>query len=417
MKPEAELLIHNASELITLAGPRGRPRVGEEMRDLGIVAGGAVAVAGGRIAAVGSLGQVRDQVSVGPGTRQLDAEGRLVTPGLVDAHTHLVFAGSREEEFVLKIVEGRSYEDIEARGGGVAVTVAATRAASADQLLAQARQVVARMFAGGTTTIEAKSGYALELEGELRLLEAVRALDREGPAGCVPTFFGTHEVPAEYAGRREEYLRLVVERMLPEVASRGLARFCDSGTAYPADQTAALYRAAKALGLGLKVHADEFRAAGGAELAAEWKAVSAEHCIHSTDEGIQAMAGAGVIAVLLPAVPLVHRLPCAADARRFLRHGAAVALGSDYNPSCPVESMALVLSLACYTAHLSPAEALCAATINAAYASGCGGLLGSLEAGKQADLVVWQVANHKQLAERLGGNLAATVIKKGQVFG
>ncbi len=273
------------------------------------------------------------------------------------------------------------------------------------------------MFAGGTTTIEAKSGYALEPEGELRLLEAVRALDREGPADCVPTFFGTHEVPAEYAGRREEYLRLVVERMLPEVAARGLARFCDSGTAFPPDQTAALYRTAKALGLGLKVHADEFRAAGGAELAAEWKAVSAEHCLCSTDEGIQAMAEAGVIAVLLPAVPLVHRLPRAADARRFLRRRAAVALGSDYNPSCPVESMALVLSLACYTCRLSPAEALSAATINAAYAAGCGDLVGSLEAGKQADLVVWEVSNHKQLAERLGGRLASVVVKKGRVFG
>jgi imidazolonepropionase len=233
----------------------------------------------------------------------------------------------------------------------------------------------------------------------------------------VPTFFGTHDVPAEYAGRREEYLRLVVERMLPEAAARGLAKFCDSGTAFPPAETAALYRAAKAQGLGLKVHADEFRAAGGAELAAEWKAVSAEHCIHSTDEGIQAMARAGVIAVLLPAVPLVHRLPRAADARRFLRRGAAVALGSDYNPSCPVESMALVLSLACYLCGMSPAEALCAATLNAACASGCGWLTGSLEAGKQADLVVWQVANHRQLAERLGGNPAAVVIKKGRVFG
>ena len=387
------------------------------MRELGILAGGAVAAAGGRITAVGSLQQVRDQVRVGPNTRQLDAGGRLVTPGLVDAHTHLVYAGSREEEFVLKTVEGLSYEEIAKRGGGIPVTVAATRAASGEELLARARAVVARMFAGGTTTLEAKSGYALEPEGELRLLETVRALDREGPAGCVPTFFGTHEVPAEYAGRREEYLRLVVERMLPEAAARGLAKFCDSGTAFPPGETAALYRAAKAHGLGLKVHADEFRAAGGAELAAEWKAVSAEHCIHSTDEGIQAMARAGVIAVLLPAVPLVHRLPRAADARRFLHHGAAVALGSDYNPSCPVESMALVLSLACYLCGMSPEEALCAATLNAACASGCGWLTGSLETGKQADLVVWQVSNHRQLAERLGGNLAAVVIKKGRVFG
>jgi imidazolonepropionase len=415
MKGEADLLLYNASELVTLAGPSRGPRRGEEMQELGLVRGGAVAVAGGRIAAAGPLEEVSDAVQLGPRTRRLDARGRLVTPGLVDAHTHLVYAGSREEEFVLKAVDGLSYQDIEARGGGIPLTVAATRAATDEELLARARPVVARMFAGGTTTIEAKSGYALRTSGELRLLEAVRTLDREGPASCVPTFFGTHDVPPEYAGLREEYLRLVVEEMLPEVASRGLARFCDSGTAYPPEQTAALFRAARARGLGLKVHADEFRPAGGAELAAEWRAVSAEHCLCSSDEGIRAMAAAGVIAVLLPAVPLVHRLPAAADARRFLRRGMAVALGSDYNPSCPVESMLLVLSLACYTGHLSPAQALCAATLNAAWAVGLGAEVGSLEPGKQADLVVWDVANHKQLAERPGARLAAVVIKKGRV--
>ena len=414
MKPDADLLVYNASELATLAGPA--PRRGEAMRELGLVRDGAVAVAAGRIAAVGSLEQVSEAVRVGPGTRRLDARGRLVTPGLVDAHTHLVFAGSREEEFVLKTVEGLSYEQIEARGGGIAVTVAATRAASGEELLARARPVAARMFAGGTTTIEAKSGYALNTSGELALLEAVRTLDREGPAGCVPTFFGTHDVPSEYAGRREEYLRLVVEEMLPEAASRGLARFCDSGTAFPPGETSALYRAAREHGLGLKVHADEFRAWGGAELAAEWRAVSAEHCLCSTDEGMRAMAAAGVIAVLLPAVPLVHRLPRAADARRFLHLGAAVALGTDFNPSCLVESMQLVLSLACYTCGMSPSEALAAATLNAACAVGLGAEVGSLEPGKQADLVVWEVSNHKQLAERPGGALAAVVVKRGRVW-
>jgi imidazolonepropionase len=298
----------------------------------------------------------------------------------------------------------------------VRVTVAATRAASLEELLAQARPVVARMFAGGTTTIEAKSGYALDTQGELRLLETFRALDREGPAGCVPTFFGTHDVPSEYAGRREGYLRKVVEEMLPQAASRGLAKFCDSGTAYPPAETAALYRAARAHGLGLKVHADEFRPWGGAELAAQWQAVSAEHCLCSTDEGIQALAEAGVIAVLLPAVPLAHRLPRAADARRFLRRGAAVALGTDFNPSCPVESMTLVLSLACYSCGMSPEEALTASTLNAACAVGRGAEVGSLEPGKQADLVVWQASNPAQLAERLGGSLAAAVIKQGRVW-
>ena len=416
MKRDADLLLSNASELVTLARPHGRPHVGPEMQDLGIVAGGAVAVADGQIAAVGSLEEVRDAVTVGPRTVQVDARGRLVTPGLVDAHTHLVFAGSRADEFVLKVVEGVSYEAIEARGGGIARTIADTRRAGPDALLQQARPVVSRMFANGATTIEAKSGYALDTEGEIRLLEVVRTLDREGPAGIVPTFFGTHDVPAEYSDRRDQYLLKVIEEMLPAVTSRGLARFLDSGTAYTPDQTAALYAAARAHGLRIKVHADEFRAAGGAELAARWNAISAEHCICSTDEGIDAMAASGVIAVLLPCVPLVHRLPQAADARRFIRRGVAVALGTDFNPSCLVESMPLVIALGCYTGRMSPAEALTAATINAAFALGCGGTVGSLEPGKQADLVIWQVRNHAQLAERLGGNLVAAVIKRGRVF-
>jgi len=416
MKPEADLLVYNCSALATLAGPAGRPRAGEEMGEIGLVPGGAVAVREGTIAAVGTLEEVRARVEIGPRTRRLDARERLVTPGLVDAHTPLVFAGSREDEFVLKTVEGLSYEAIAERGGGIARTVAQTRAASREQLLGQARQVAARMFANGATTIEAKSGYALEEEGELRLLEVVRSLDREGPAELVPTLFGTHDIPPEFTRSPQQYLRRVVERLLPAAAERGLARFCDSGTAYPPAETAALYEAAQAHGLGIRVHADEFRAAGGAELAAQWKAVSAEHCLCSTDEGLEAMAAAGVIAVLLPAVPLVHRLPRAADARRFLRKGLAVALGSDFNPSCWVESMPLVMALGCYTMRLSPAEALCAATVNAAHAVGRGGQVGSLEEGKQADLVLWRVSNHRQLAERLGGNLAAAVVKRGRVY-
>jgi imidazolonepropionase len=416
VRGEADLLVYNASELVTLAEPRGRAHVGEEMRELSIVPGGALAVVDGRIAAVGRLDEVREAVTIGPRTLQLDARQRLVTPGLVDAHTHLVFAGSRENEFVLKVVEGLSYEAIEERGGGIAVTVAETRRAGAEELLRQARPVVSRMLANGATTIEAKSGYALDMEGEIRLLEVVRALDEEGPAQCVPTFFGTHAIPAEHARSPDRYLRLVVEEMIPEVARRGLARFLDSGTAYPPERTAELYAAARAHGLGIRIHADEFRAAGGAELAAQWKAVSAEHCICSTDAGIHAMAEAGVIAVLLPCVPLVHRLPQAVDARRFISRGVAVALGTDFNPSCMVESMPLVMALGCYTAHLTPAEALTAATINGAFALGRGDRIGSLEPGKQADLVVWEVTNHLQLAEQLGGNLVAAIVKRGRLL-
>jgi imidazolonepropionase len=415
MKREADLLVYNSSEMATMGQPRGRPHIGPEMNDIGIVPRGALAVVDGLIAAVGSVEEVREAVTVGPRTRLLDARERLVTPGLVDAHTHLVFGGSREGEFVQKVVEGLSYEEIVERGGGVPVTVAHTRSASFEQLLQKARPVLRRMFANGATTVEAKSGYALDTKGELRLLEVIQSLDLEGPTECVPTFFGTHDIPPEYARRKDEFLRLVVEEMIPAVASRGLARFCDSGTAYPEDETSARYAAAQAHGLRIKVHADEFAATGGAECAARWKAISAEHCIRSTDEGIEAMAASGVIAVLLPGAPLVHRLPGAADARRFIRRGVAVALGTDFNPSCLVESMPLMMALGCYTMHMSPAESLTAATINAAHAVGRGDLIGSLEEGKQADLVVWQVSNHTQLMERLGGNLVSTVVKKGRL--
>ncbi len=412
---EADLLIYNSSEVATLAQPHGRPHLGAEMSDAGILPRGAVAVAGGRIAAIGSLEEVRETVIVGPRTRLLDAQERLVTPGLVDAHTHLVFGGSRESEFIQKVVEGLSYEQIVERGGGVPVTVAQTRETRFEDLLQRARVVLRRMLWNGATTVEAKSGYALDTAGELKLLEVIRRLDLDGPVECVPTFFGTHDIPVEYALRRDEYLRLVVEEMIPAVARGGLAQFCDSGTAYPADRTAALYAAAQSHGLGIKVHADEFSSVGGAETAARWNAISAEHCIHSSAAGIEAMASSAVIAVLLPAVPLVHRLPGPADARRFIARGVAVAFGTDFNPSCLVESMQLVMALGCCTMHMSPAESLTAATINAAHAVGRADRVGSLEVGKQADLVVWQVSSHVQLMERLGGNLVSSVIKKGRV--
>jgi imidazolonepropionase len=400
-RPEADLLVFNTSELATVPD---------------IIRGGAVAVVGAEIAAVGTLDEVQDKVKVGPRTRRLDAQGRLVTPGLVDAHTHLVFGGARDSEFVQKVVEGVSYEEIERRGGGVRVTVAQTRAASADDLLGAARPVLRRMLANGATTVEAKSGYELSLAGELKLLDVIRRADLEGPVECVPTLFGTHDIPDEYRDRKDDYLRLVIEEMIPAAARGGLARFCDTGTAYPPDQTTALVAAAQAHGLGVKVHADEFSSTGGAENAARWHAVSAEHCICSSIEGIEAMAAAGVIAVLLPAVPLVHRLAAAADARRFLSRGVTVALGTDYNPSCLVESMQLVMALACYTMHMTPAQALTAATINAARATGRADRIGSMEPGKQADLVVWQVPSLVQLVQRLGGSLVSSVVKKGEIF-
>jgi len=415
MSKQADLIVFNASELVTLAEPAGRPHVGDEMAELTVIPNGAFAVIGEKIMAVGSDEEIRIESNIGPETRILDARGCLVTPGLVDAHTHLVFAGSREEEFVLKTVHGVSYLEIEKRGGGIPLTVARTRTAELDELVSQAKPVLTRMVANGTTTIEAKSGYALNIDGELKILETMRVLDSEGPVEIVPTLFGTHDIPAEHQDSKDDYFRLVVDEMIPAVSRQRLARFCDSGTAFDLNQTDELLAVAKIHGLKAKVHADEFAAVGGAELAARNSAVSADHCICSTDDGIAAMAKAGVIAVLLPVVPFVHRLPHSAPGRHFIEAGVPVALGTDFNPSCLNESMQMVIAFACYTSGLSPAESITAATINAAYAIGCGDRLGSIEVGKQADLVIWEVDNHNKLPERLGGVLAQTVIKKGKI--
>jgi len=415
-KHYADLLIHGAAELVTMAAKTNGPRCGGAMNRIAAVKSGAVAVANGRILIAGPENEVMATVKVDSTTRQISAKGRLVTPGLVDAHTHLVFAGSRENEFELKIVQGLSYEEIEDQGGGVLATVKQTREASMTRLIAQARPVLHRMLKNGVTTVEAKSGYALTAEGEIKLLQAMEILNHEGPQEIIPTLFGAHDLPPEYSSRSEDFLSYIIDEMIPAVAEKGLARFYDSGVTFPPDDTAKLFAAAKAFGLGVKVHADEFALMGGAALAARCGAASAEHCLNSRDEDLEAMRQAGVIAVLLPAVPIIHRLGQFVDARRFIDNGLAVALGTDFNPSCPVESLSMVMSLACYTAGMHPAEAVTAATINAAYAVGCGHEVGSLEPGKQADIVIWEVANHLQLCANPSSGLAATVIKKGQII-
>jgi imidazolonepropionase len=410
-----DLLIRNVGELATLSSAKSGPRAGRDMDDIAGVEDGMVAVTAGRIVAAGPREEVATRFEPGPNTRSIDAEGRLVSPGLVDAHTHLVFAGSRENEFRLKVVKGLSYGEIERMGGGVLASVRHTRDADMETLLSQARPVLRRMMRNGVTTIEAKSGYALNTEGEIRLLEAMRRLDREGPVEIVPTLFGAHDVPPEYANRPDAFLELLTNEMIPQVAEQGLARFYDSGVTFPPEQTERLFSVAKTFGLRPKVHADEFAHMGGAALAARCGAISAEHCLHSSSSDLEAMRLAGVIAVLLPAVPVVHRLKTMIDARRFIDAGVAVALGTDFNPSCPVESLSLAMSLGCYGAGMTPAEVITAATINSAHAIGRGDEIGSLELGKQADIVIWDVANHLQLCANPSGGLASTVIKKGEI--
>jgi len=400
----ADLLLVDAGALVTMAGP-ARPRVGAALSSLAILEGGAVAIRKGRIVAVGPTAELRKAWSA---RKTIDAKGALVTPGLVDPHTHLVFMGSREAEFELRAA-GKTYLEIAREGGGIHATVEKVRAATKEELIRAGRPRVRAMLEHGTTTVEAKSGYGLTLQDELKSLEAIRDL------GCVPTFLGAHEVPRGRA--RADYVREVAETMIPRV--RGLARhcdvFCEVGV-FSVDDARTILGAAKAAGLSLKLHAEEFRASGGAELAAELGAVSADHLMAVTDRGIRALKHSGTVAVLLPGTSCFLGGDRYAPARRMIEEGVAVALGTDFNPgSCPAFSLPLILSLAVTHLRMSPAEALAAATINAAYACGEGAEAGSLEPGKRADLVIWKAKDYREIPYWIGANLVAQVIRAGKL--
>lgn len=418
MTIDADLIVWGAGELVTLRGEAGRPRVGSEMGELGIVERGALAARDGTIVWVGSSADLDRAVTPAPGCRVIDAEGKTVLPGLVDPHTHLLFAGSREQEFVQRI-EGKTYMEIAAAGGGINATVRATRQASKEELKALARPRLRRMLELGVTTVEVKSGYGLETATEIKMLEAIDELAREEGPGLVPTFLGAHEVPPEYRGRNDEYIQVLVTEMLPEVASRRLARFndvfCEKGVFSLAESEKVL-NAGLVHGLKAKLHADELTPLGGAELAGEVKATSADHLLFITDHGIEAMARAGVVAVLLPGTAYFLSMGRYAPARKLIERGVPVALATDCNPgSCMTESLPLILNLACTQMRLTPAEAITAATINAAWAVGEAARVGSLEPGKQADLLILDAPNHIHLCYHFGVNLVQAVFKRGRL--
>jgi imidazolonepropionase len=416
---EADLIVRHAAELVTLAGEVGRPRLGAELRDLSIIEDGALAALNGAIAWVGPTAELDREVTPSPACRTVDASGRIVLPGLVDPHTHLLFAGSREQEFVQRI-EGKNYLEIAAAGGGINATVAATRQASKEELKAVARVRLRRMLEMGVTTAEVKSGYGLETATEIKMLEAINelALEEDLPH-VVPTFLGAHEVPPEYRGRTADYIQLLVTEMIPEVASRHLARFndvfCEKGV-FSLEESEKVLNAGIFHGLRSKLHADELTPLGGAELAADLKATSADHLLFVTDHGIDAMARARVVAVLLPGTAYFLSLGRYAPARRLIERGVPVALATDCNPgSCMTESLPLVLNMACTQMRLSPAEAISAATFNAAWAVGEAGRVGSLEPGKQADFVILDAPNHLHLCYHFGVNLVQAVFKHGRL--
>ena len=409
----ADLAVVHCSQLVTVAGP-ARPRIGNELRELAIVPDGALRIRDGRIAAAGPRAEIERGLAAE--TKIVGAGGCVVMPGFVDAHTHAVFAGTRVDEYERRAL-GATYQEIAAGGGGILATVRRTRAASEGELLAAARRYAEWFLAGGTTTIEAKSGYGLEVEAELKILRVIQALGSEGRLGCVPTFLGAHEVPDEYRGRTGEYVRLVIHEVLPRVASEKLAEYCDvfcEPHVFDAARARAILRAAQSFGLGLRLHADQFSGDAGALLAAELGAATADHLESATDAGLSALARAGVQPVLLPASVYALGSSRYPAARRMIELGLAPVLATDFNPgSSPTASMPMVLSLACTHLGMTPAEAVTAATINAAYSLGRGSRIGSFEPGKAADFVIHDCVDYRELPYFFGREPALAVYRSG----
>lgn len=399
-----------------LATPTGNSaRRGAEQGTIRFLKNAYLAAENGTITAVGE-GSVPETLL--KDATVLDAAGRLVTPGLIDCHTHLVFGGWREHELAMKR-QGVPYLEILAQGGGILSTVRATRGATAEDLREKAEGILKEMARLGVTTCEIKSGYGLNTETELKQLRVIRALKESQPVELAATFLGAHALPEEYKNDRAGYIRLMTEEMLPKIAEEGLAEFCDvfcETGVFTAEESETILRAGQRLGLRAKIHADEIDAIGGSQLAGSIRAVSAEHLIACPDEGIRSMAQGGTVAVLLPATSLYLGKPYA-RARDMIDAGVPVAAASDFNPgSCPSFNLQLVMNLACWGYKLTPQEVLTAVTLNAAAALGRADRTGSLEQGKQADLVIWDTDNLEYLFYRFGQNLAKTVIKAGTVL-
>lgn len=422
MKP-ADLIVHSAAQLVTCASPGGARR-GAAMAQLELVADGAVAMAGGLVVAAGRSDDVLAEFE---GREEIDASGCVVCPGFVDPHTHAVYAGDRVAEFERRI-RGEAYQQIAAAGGGILSTVRATRAAAVPTLVDESLERLDEMMRFGTTTAEVKTGYGLDATSEMKLLRAIDRLDRHGPMELVPTFMAAHAVPPEFAGRADAYVELVVDELLPAAvawhrssafATRHVPMFCDvfcEAHAFDRAQSRRVLEAGRAAGLPLKAHVDEFSVLGGLELALELGATSVDHLDETGADGIRRLATSATIGVVIPAVTFNLGAARYADARAMIDAGAAIALTTDINPgSAPCPSMPLVMAIACRYQRLAPAEALTAATINAAYAVGLGERLGSLEPGKQADLLVLDIPDYRHLAYRFGGNPVVNVIKKGIV--
>ena len=405
------LAILHASQLVTLAGPK-RPRVSAEMSELAIIRDGGMVIREGKIDIVGSSNEIE---KIAGDAEVVDAGGRVVFPGFVDAHTHLVFAGNRLDDFERR-ARGESYAQIARVGGGIWSTVGKTRAASDVDLLAQAKKHGEWFLRSGTTTVEAKSGYGLTVEDELKILRVMQRLNEETPLEVVPTFLGAHAVPRNL--ETDEYIALLVDEMLPQIARQNLAEFCDvfcERGYFDVEPSRRILKAARKLGLRLRIHADQLTNSGGAELAAELNATTADHLEKTDEQGIAALKSAGVQPVLLPGSVYALGLSDYPRTREMIEAGLAVVIATDFNPgSSPTPSMPMILSLACTQMKMSPSEAITAATINAAYSLNRGNTIGSLEAGKLANFSIFDCEDYRELAYWFGIPQTHSVFVKGK---
>lgn len=417
-----DLIIQNAAQLVTCASPTG-PKHGAEMADIGIMTNGSVVIHAGRIVAVGSA----DELTQYTADTVIDAAGKVVCPGFIDPHTHTVFGGNRAHEFEMRI-QGATYMEIMAAGGGIVSTMQHTREATIDALVSSATKRLDQMLVLGSTTVEIKTGYGLDTATELKMLQVIAQLDQTHPCTIVPTFLGAHTVPPEYKDDTEGYTQLVIQEMLPEVvawyqASHFKAQdvplfidvFCEDH-AFDVDQSRRILQAGIAAGLQAKIHVDQFNSFGGVRMALELGAISLDHLDVTSNDEIELIAQSDTIAVPLPAVNFNLGMTTYANARAMINAGAIVALSTDLNPgSAPCFSQPLVMAIACRYQKLLPAEALNAITINAAHAIGLGERLGSIEVGKQADLLIIDAPDYRHLAYQFGNNLVEKVIKNGRV--
>lgn len=416
LQKKATLLIKNIGQLITMQGPV--PRLRDQMKDLGLIEDGGVAVAGEEILAVGKSADVEGKVDLAEGCHVIDAKKAVVTPGLIDAHTHPVFSRTREAEYEMRI-EGKTYAEIAREGGGIRASVRDLRETKTAKLIEQTVKRLDTMLGFGITTIEAKSGYGLSTEAEIKSLEIIRNLNETRPIDLIPTFMGAHEIPDEYRGNRNEYIRIIIEEMIPAVAAKKLAEFCDifcEEEVFSVPESRKILAAAKKAGMKLKLHADELNSTGGAELAAEMGAVSADHLVYISDVGINALARSGTVAVMLPGTSFSLRGNYA-PARKMIESGVSVALSTDCNPgSSFTESLPLMITLAALNYRMTAAESLSAVTVNAACAVGRADKIGQLVEGLPADIVIWDMADYRELPYHYGVSLAKTVIKRGKII-